>query len=220
MNETIDLSSYMEDSVTRRYEVTGILTKIHGEHASRVQKISSLVHSSEDKESESDKKSKTVKRSTKRDRIEQVHTFPTNDDGLLIIPIGGLRGYLYGALRVALLDLYKDRLKDTKWEGYGIGTYINQAIFITPDWVSVGKEFSHSKESPKKYMVMTSGRSKSMTNVYYDVVDEAEIKFVIEFTNKKIPEGIFLSLLAHVQRLGIGPKGRGKLKFISVERVK
>jgi hypothetical protein len=219
MVEEIDLTPYLEESVVRRYEITATLKNIHGEHASRVQTITGLVHSAEDKIIE-DEKSKTIKKSTKRARIEEIHTFPTDDDGNLLVPLGGRRGYVYGALRVALLDLFKDRMRDTKWEGYGIGTYLEQAIFVTPEWVPVGKKFSHPKENPKKYGVMTAGIRKTMTRVYFDVVDKAEVEFAIEFTNEKIPEDIFLSLLAHTQRLGLGPKGRGSIKFLNVRRTK
>ena len=59
-----------------------------------------------------------------------------------------------------------------------------------------------------------------MMAIFYDVVAKANVHFTIDFTNDKIPEKLFLSLLAHVQLLGMGPKGRGSLRIIKLVRTK
>lgn len=221
--EVIDLSEYAAQSVIRRYSIKGTLKNIHGEHQRRTQKISmrvldeaDLTTSSSTAESAEDIK-KLEKRAKQREKFEEVHTFPV-EDGNLLVPLGGPRGYIMGALKVAINDLFKDKMKDRAWEGYGIKTHIEHGIFIEPSWTSVGTEFSNKREEPLHYMVQTKGISGGMMTTYYDVVDHAEIELVIEMTNPKIPEPIFLQLLAHIQRLGIGPKGRGSIVFTEVKR--
>ncbi|RLI47595.1 hypothetical protein DRO69_00140 [Candidatus Bathyarchaeota archaeon] len=211
----INLDEYLERTVVRRYEVEGILYNIHGEHATRTQMISEIVYEITDEMTEEEIK-KLRKSAMKRERPEQVHTFPKDKDGNLLVPLGGKRGYIMGALRVALYDLYKDRLQDRRWEGYGLATNIEHGIFIYPEWVPVGKKFSNPPDQPKRYLVQTAGISKGVITVYYDYVEEAPFKITIDITNRKIPEHIFLEMLAHVQRLGIGPKGRGRIKFTKV----
>lgn len=221
MKEEIDLSKYASKSVARRYEITGVLRNIHGEHAKRTQMVSEIVFDETLTTTESEKdKEKIEKRAKQRAKPESVHTFPSDDDGNLLAPLGGRRGYIYGAIQVALLDLYKDKLQNRSWKGFGIGTYIKQGIFIEPEWVVVGKKFTNPPDDPKRYMVQTKGIGGGMMNTYYDFVEKTPFSFVIEMTNEKIPEDIFLSLLAHVQRLGIGPKGRGRIAFTKVVKAK
>jgi len=216
--QQIDLLPFMESTVKRRLIIKGVLKNIHGQHSSRKQDISGFVISEEtsDKQEGVDEleTKKRVRRKTKQD--EAVFTFPKNEKGNLLVPLGGRRGYIRGSLRVAMLDLYKDKLQDRNWEGYGLGTYIDQAIFITPDWTPVGKKFSNRPESPKKYLVQTAGRSRGMMTTYYDYVESSPFEITVEMTNTKIPKNIFLSMLASIQRLGIGPKGRGKIIFTEV----
>ena len=70
----IDLGPYMEDAVTRRYEIKGILYNIHGEHDKRTQMISELIYSEkdqvteEDSENEKKTKDKIEKRARRREK--------------------------------------------------------------------------------------------------------------------------------------------------------
>lgn len=221
----IDLTEYMNKAVSRRYEIEGTLSHIHGEHDKRVQLLSEMVYSevlkiTEDNKETAKIKEKIEKRAKQRAKPETVHTFPKDEDGNLLVPLGGRHGYLYGALQVALLDLYKDKLQDRTWSGYGISTFIKRAIFVLPEWITVGTEFTNPPDDPKRYMVQTKGISGGMMNTYYDFVEKTDFSITIEMTNEKIPEDIFLSLLAHTQRLGIGPKGRGRMTFSKVVRTK
>lgn len=205
----------MEETVVRRYEIEGKLYNVHGEHDTRGQMISEVVFAATDEITKEDEE-KIKKSALKRKRPEQVHTFPKDEEGNLLVPLGGSRGYIMGALKVALNDLYKDRLQDRKWKGYGLKTYIEHGIFVNPEWVIVGKKFCNLSENPKGYMVKTAGISRGMITVSYDFVEEADFKLSIDVTNRKIPEDIFLCLLSHIQRKGLGPKGRGKTKFVKV----
>jgi hypothetical protein len=186
--EKLDLNEYLQKAVVSIYIVKGTLHNIHGEHDER----------------ELDKKT-------------TVHTFPKNDEGELLVPLGGERGYIMGALRYSLYDLYKDQLSNRRWVGYGIKTMLEHGVFIRPKWISVGKKISNLLSKPKKYLVQAKGSGGNMFPVYYDYVDKANFMLTIEITNPKIPEDIFLCMLAHIQRLGIGPKRRAKINF-TVER--
>ena len=117
-------------------------------------------------------------------------------------------------------DLYKDKLNNRSWKGYGLKTHIEHGIYITPDWISYNGEKSNKLNDLNRYMVQTKGISARMINTYYDYNENTPFNITIEMTNDKIPEEIFLSLLAHIQRLGLGPKGRGRIVFEEVVRVK
>jgi len=215
----IDLTPLLEESVTRRYEMDASLRSIHGEHRTRIQTIHQKVFDVTDETTEKDK-AKTDKKSMKRSRPENVHTFPLDEEGNYLVPMGGAHGYLMGALRASIADLFKDHLKDANWEGYGILGAIDHGVIISPEWVSVGKVLEHPTEEPRSHMVMTAGMNKSMMAIFYDVVAKSDIHITIDFTNGKIPEGIFLKLLAHTQLLGMGPKGRGSLKITKLVKTK
>ena len=215
----IDLTPFLEESVARRYEIDGVLSDIHGEHATRIQTIHQRIYDVTD-ESSVEEKQKTAKKAMKRSRPENVHTFPKNEDGNYLVPLGGSHGYLMGALRASIPDLYKEKLKDNSWEGYGILGAIDHGLIIKPEWVLVGKTLAHPVEEPRAHMIKTAGINQSMITIYYDVVAKANIHLTIDFTNEKIPEKLFLSLLAHTQLLGMGPKGRGSLKITKLVKTK
>jgi len=188
MGKKLDLNKYLQKTVVKRYFVKGVLQNIHGEHSER-----------------------------KLEKDQLVHTFPKNEKEELLVPLGGERGYIMGALRYALYDIYKDQLQNKKWEGYGMKTMLEHGVFITPKWIPVGKKISNPLDKPKKYLVQAKGKGGGTFPVYYDYVDKADFTLTIEITNSRILEDIFLSMLAHIQRLGIGPKRRGKITLV-VER--
>lgn len=215
----IDLTPLLEESVCRRYEVDAEIHNIHGEHRTRIQIIHQKVYDVTD-ESSVEEKMKTAKKAMKRSRPENVHTFPIDEKGEYVIPLGGAHGYLMGMIRTSIPDLYKDKLRDNSWEGYGILGTIDHGVIVSPEWVSVGKTLAHPIEEPKAHLTKIQGIRESMMTVYYDVVAKANIHFMIDFTNDKIPEKLFLSLLAHTQLLGMGPKGRGSLKITKLVKTK
>ena len=222
-DDIIDLNSYSAQSVVRRYVLSGTLKNIHGEHDRRGQTISLVIFAQKDDERQTDDtsvkaKQKTEARAKKREKDEEIHTFPKDSNGNLQVPLGGPRGYFMGALKVAANDLFKDKMKDRNWEGYGIKTNLERGVFVEPDWVSAGTTCSNKPHEPLKYMVQTKGISGGMMSTYYDVVNEALFEITIEITNTKIPERLFLQMVAHIQRLGIGPKGRGSIVFEQVKR--
>lgn len=215
----IDLSKYEDTVVQKRFEITATLENIHGEHAERVQQISNVVFDITDKVTEQEKAEETKKK-MKRSRPAVIHTFPKDETGNLLVPLGGKFGYVMGCLKTAVQDLYKDKLRDKQWKGFGIGNWLPHGVHITPNWIKVGKKFSNPEDKPITHMVITAGRSRAMVPVYYDVVKKTEVKFNVEITNKRVPEKIVLEMLAYIQRLGLGPKGRGSLRIQKVMRTK
>jgi len=213
------LNSTVEDSVIRRYDVDVTLKNIYGEHNTREQIIHQQVYDVTD-DSTSEEKQSTEKKTKKRSSPREVHTFPKDVEGNLLIPFGGIHGYLMGALRVSIKDIFGDKTRDKNWEGYGIGKAIDHGVTINPEWISLGKVISNPLENPKTHLVKTAGISQSMISVYYDTVIESNIHLTIDFTNKKIPEKLFLQLLAHTQLLGISPKGRGSIKITKLIKTK
>ncbi len=215
----IDLNQYIEPQISKRYEIIGILTNIHGEHSTRNELISKIVFDETKAISEGEKE-KIEKKSAKTTQPEIIHTFPRNERNMLVIPWGGMYGYCMGSLRTAMTDLYKDKMINKNWEGYGIGSAINHSFNIIPQWLEVGEKFSNLPNKPIRHQVITQGIRKSMVPAYYDIITKVEIKFIIEQTNTKISEEIFLPMLAYIQRLGLGPKGRGQLQIIECIKTK
>ena len=215
----INLSQYDEQSVARRYEIDATLHDIHGEHARRTQVISSLRFHETREATEGvseEEQTKQETRSGKSANVEEIHTFPKDEKGNLLVPLGGLHGYFMGALRTASLDLYKDKLTNRKWRGFGIKNYLEHGIHVKPEMIVVGDKVSNELDSPRLHQVF----GRTYIRQYYDVVNKASIHFTIEIMNEKIPEDIFCEMLAYVQKLGLGPKRRGRLEISKVLRTK
>jgi hypothetical protein len=220
---TSQMNGMMEESVSRRYEINALLTNIYGEHAVRTQVISHDVFDVSDVKTSDDEtaiKQTSEKKKLKRSSPREVHTFPKDTENNLLIPLGGSHGYLMGAIKTAIPDLFKDRTRDSSWEGYGIGKAIEHGVIVKPEWFSIGKIFSNPISEPKCHLVKINGISATMVPVFYDTISSVNAKFNIDFTNNKIPESIFLKLLAHTQLLGLSPKGRGSIKYTSVIKTK
>ena len=218
----INLKPFEETIVARRYEITAILEDIHGQHAKRVQDISEIAFDETTTTSEVEKeteKQETIKRKAERKRPADVATFPKDDEGYLLVPFGGKWGYMMGALKTAVADLYKDKMKQRNWEGFGLLTNIEHGLHVIPQWIKVGKSISNPKEKPKIHMV-PGGWGRGAIFTYFDYVEKTEIKFSIEQMNLKIPEKILMEMLAYCQRLGFGPKGRGILTIQKVVKTK
>jgi len=217
----------LEGKGVPRYKVYGKITNILGEWDERTQAIKETILDEVDKISKEvgltgHQKGSETKRAKKRVKIEEVHTFPTNGDGELLVPLGGQHGYIMGALKRAIFNIYKDKLKKKSWKGYGIKTYLREGgIWIEPKWVSLGvKEFTNPKDEPKTFMDKTAGRGQTVVYSYYDYVEEAEFEpFIIGKPHPKIPEEVLLRGLAGVQRLGLGPKGRGSIEFTKIMKL-
>jgi len=207
-----------------KLKVRGVLYNILGEHATRLQKIETVVAEQiDDILSESDKAEvsdieKQLKK-IERVKVEEIHTFP-KEDGNLLVNLGGQYGLIRGAMRVAINDLYKDKVKNTKWRGYGLKSNFEYGVIVSPVWVPIGTTISNPLEQPKAFLVQTAGRSKSMITTYYDYVDKANFEVFIEIVNQKIPLDLVLELLCYIQKLGIGPKRRGRIKFTEIYLVR
>jgi len=192
-------------------KVSGKLLNLHGQYAERVQEISSVVYSRADiEETEKGEVPKVAKLS----RIEPrtVHTFPKNENGKIIAPVGGNRGYLKGALRAALAPKYGSGLAKRGSPVFGLKSRMEQGVFIEPEFIELGETFSNPPERPQRYFLTKVG-----TYEYYDVVKEAPFEVTIR-VESDIAEDIILELLSFIQRLGLGPKRRGLMRIEKVEK--
>jgi hypothetical protein len=214
----------LEEQNVKKYLLKGKVLNLHGEYATRLQVIGETVVQQIDKALETSgiKKDKVAKEEIakilKRKRIETVHTFPRNEKNELLAPLGGQRGYILGMMKVVAKNRYRDVLKSKSWEGYGLIRNLENGVFIKPDWVPLGKEISNPKDQPLCYTVQTAGSSRTITWNYYDYAKEAPFEVTVE-VEIPIPEEILLNLFAGIQRLGLGPKRRGRLILEDVIRL-
>jgi hypothetical protein len=193
-------------------KVSGKLLNLHGQYAERIQEISSVVYSTADIE-ETEKGE--VPKSTKllRKESKTVHTFPKNENGKIIAPLGGNRGYLKGALRAALTSKYGAGLARRGSPVFGLKSRLEQGVFIEPDFIELGETFSNPPERPSRYFLTKVG-----TYEYYDIVKKAPFEVVIR-VESDIAEEIILELFSFIQRLGLGPKRRGLMRIEKVEKL-
>lgn len=193
-------------------KVTATITNLHGQYAQRTQELKSVVFSHEDKAStEKEELAKMAK--LERSKVVLVHTFPTNGNRKIIAPVGGSRGYLSGALRTALKSKYGGQTNKRASPVYGYTNRLANGVFIEPDWIELGDNFSNPPDQPVSYLIQRVG-----TTEFYDVVKESKVAFTIVVMSD-FKEEILLELLALAQRLGIGPKRRGLLKIEKVEKL-
>lgn len=214
-----DLTSKFRDVVKEAkctYKVKGFVYDLHGQYAKRMQTLTSVVYShmdteeTEKRETESEKKRTTMQRA----REVEVKTFPKNEKGLLIAPLGGDRGYLKGMLKTAAKLKFGDAWRKRTSRYYGLKSKIVDGIFIQPDWVELGKELGNPVDQPKGYLIPRVGSTE-----YYDYIAKApfEVNLVVE---ADVEEEVILHTLATMQRIGCGPKRRGRIEITNVERLK
>lgn len=200
-----------QSSPTMLLKVTGKVTNLHGQGATRLQDIKKVVYSHIDTASTGD--DKTAKTTmAERTKTVEVHTFQKNGDGKIIAPLGGRYGYILGALKSATAKFGADRAKRSS-PAYGIKTKIAQGVFIEPDFIELGNTFSNPKDQPASFFLVNVG-----INEYYDFIKEAPVEFTLR-VETDIAEEIMLELLSFIQRLGIGAKRRGLLKIEKVEKL-
>lgn len=198
------------------YKVKGFVYDLHGQYATRTQTLTSVVYShmdteeTEKREKESEKKKTTVQRAKQVD----VRTFPRNERGQLVAPLGGDRGYLKGMFKTSAKLKFGDEWRKRTSKYYGLKSKIVDGVFIRPESIELGKQVSNPLDQPKGYLIPRVG-----TTEYYDYISKApfEVDLVVE---ADVPEEVILHTLATMQRLGCGPKRRGRIEITSVERLK
>jgi len=197
------------------YKVKGYVYDLHGQYATRMQTLTSVVYShmdteeTEKREKESEKKRTTVQRA----REVEVRTFPRNERGQLVAPLGGDRGYLKGMLRTAAKLKFGDEWRKRTSKYYGLKSKVVDGVFIQPELVELGKEVSNPLNQPKGYLIPRVG-----TTEYYDYISKApfEVNLIVE---GDVPEEVVLHTLATMQRLGCGPKRRGRIEITNIQRL-
>lgn len=193
-------------------KVTGKITNMNGQGATRIQDIKKIVYSHLDTEiTGTDEVAKQSM--AKRTKTVEVHTFPKNGSGQIVAPIGGRYGYIMGALKTALSKYGTDEMKRKTSPAYGLKSKLNQGVFVEPEYIDLGNSFSNPPDQPAEFFITRIGVCE-----YFDFIREAPIKFTIR-VESKISEDIMLELLSFIQRLGMGAKRRGLLKIERIERL-
>jgi len=198
------------------YKVKGFVHDLHGQYETRVQTLTRVVYShmdteeTEKRETESEKKRTTMQRA----RQVEVRTFPKNEKGQFVAPLGGDRGYLKGMFKTAAKLKFGDSWRKRTSKYYGLKSKIVDGVFIQPEWIELGNKLGNPSDQPKGYLIQRVG-----TTEYYDYINKApfEVDLVVE---GDVPEEVILHTLATMQRLGCGPKRRGRIEITNVERLK
>jgi len=195
------------------YRVKGFVYELHGQYATRTQTLTSVLYSRMDTE-EKEKEEEQKRSALHRKKEVEVRTFPKNDSGQLTAPLGGDRGYLKGMLKTAAKLKFGDEWRKRTSKYYGLKSRLVDGVFIQPEWVTLGTEVSNPLDRPKGYLIPRVGSTE-----YYDYITKApfEIDFIVE---GDIPQEVMLHTLATMQRLGCGPKRRGRIEIVNVERLK
>jgi hypothetical protein len=160
-------------------------------------------------------KIKTTGQETKG-KIESiiVKTFPRNGNGEIGIPLGGVRGYIAGMFRASA----RNHAWSSKGSvGFGMLSFIdNGGIRVEPNMIWIPSDKVIMSDVPMTYLIQ---RRNVFT--YFDTLLEAPFEIKISIT-KRCKEGqfdrkLFLTMLADLERLPVGPKRRGTMKIDSVQ---
>ena len=235
-----------EGGYIRKWHLNGILSNIHGAYAKRVM-LKEIKRGSKRKREQRreedegnqaavlDTKSDTDISRTMQDEIE-VHTFPHDKDGHPMVPLGGTRGYIAGALKAAARGYGTQRGQ----KFFGILTHIERGgIVIKPGWIPMeGKE----EPIPIDYPTLMAGGTTAQV-ICFDWIKESPFEIEIDecatyrltkttsekkakdqtkeqpFTQVIMDEDDFLMLLGKIGDTPIGPKGRGSIKWTNIEKL-
>jgi hypothetical protein len=210
--------------------VKGKLFNVHGEWAERKGFDPKSVYDVSDETTENtttahptgDRTTKASEVKTKEGKLKRriesiiIKTFPRNSNGEIGIPLGGVRGYISGMFRASA--------RNHAWShkgsiGFGMLSFIdNGGISFEPNMIWIPADKVVMSEEPMTYLIQ---RRNVFT--YYDTMLEAPFEVKINIT-KRCKEGefdrkLFLTMLADLERLPVGPKRRGTMKIDSVQEI-
>lgn len=206
-----------ENSSATRYTLRARILHLLGRGETRVQKISAPLHKVDELEETDGRRGRERERRTSsilRTREEEVSTFPRDPRGRIVAPLGGPRGYVAGALREAARIRFGAELRRRDSPAFGLLGRL-QGVLISPDLVPLGRRPSNPPASPYRTLIVTR-RGTAMFE-FFDLVREVPVSLDLQVVNR-FPEGELLALLALAERLGIGPKRRGRLAIDRVVR--
>jgi len=234
-----------DQGYVRKWRLTGTIFNIHGAYAKRILQKEVKRGSKrkrEQRREEEEGNQAAVLNTTSDTKIDrtmldevEVHAFPHDKDGKPLIPLGGPRGYIAGALKAAAKSYGTQRGQ----KFFGILTHINRGgIVIKPEWIPLeAKEESSPMEYPT---ILQDGRTAQV--IYFDWVKESPFKIEIyecatykltkTSTDKKakdqtkeqpytqilMDESDFLMLIGKVLDTALGPKSRGKIQWTKIEK--
>jgi len=249
MSEVLSRARELADKgYVRKWRVEGILYNIHGAYAKRTMKKqkkkesqrTKMQHREEEEGHQGavlDTSSDTHTATTMEDEID-VHTFPHDANGFPLVPLGGPRGYLAGALKSAAKTYGTNRGQ----KFFGAQAHINRGgIVVKPEWIAMqAKEDADPVEYPT---IMAGGGGRVAQVIYFDKVTKSPFAIDIyetasykvlkmegdkkakedvkeqPFTTVIMDEDDFLRLLGKVEDTPIGPKGRGTIEWTSIQKI-
>ena len=145
----------------------------------------------------------TTKDVLQRKVTKKVHAYPRNGRNQPLIPLGGPRGYVIGAL----VALSKDIGVQQGQLLYGILTWLrNGGIKIEPYMIPV-----HTNEISIADFWITEAKSKA----YYEQIKETEVTLTVNVIPRDgFNAELVKELLKRAEGIGISPKRRGYWKII------
>jgi hypothetical protein len=201
------------------FKVKGILHNIHGDWAQKEVTLNGNVWHVIDTEIGNEEQTrgkqtakldsaKTTDTKKTRQVLKDCHCFP-RQNGHVLIPLGGPRGYINGMFRAAARTLSWNQKGS---EYFGALSFIdNGGITVSPDWFEV-TEGSEVKMHP--FFV-----KEAKTEVFFEYVEKASFDITVSVMANKLPNDMTLKLLGSLERLACGPKRRGTLEIQSIAQI-
>jgi len=232
------VSRFSDELVAQKWKCKGIMRNIYGAYAFRSTEEEVTIKDWKDISKALEKmgvEARTtglkveIERTKKHIRIrrQNVHTFPMKN-GNYLVPMGGERGYLIGAMKRAIRTL-GGSVRSSEWWGWQ--SYLGRGVIVTPHNVEVDGSIQLKTVD---HIVELEGRGNKAIFEHYDCIPEANFEVVIEAydpqglydTNEArrnvaiLTEDSIPKLLSVVQKLGISPKRRGSIQWTRIIREK
>lgn len=198
------------------FKVRMKLSDINGEWAKRTHTYEEPVYDIKDKSTISKYTKKGYQHVTQntdgektdvlvRKVTRSMHAFPRDEHGRLLIPMGGVRGYVLGALRAVARNIGVKNGQPL----YGILSWMtNGGVQVSPRLVPVGV----SKVGTSEFWI-----TEAKSSVFYENIPEAEV--TLTFTvqpNSGFNADLIKELLKRAEGVGISPKRRGHWTIMEI----
>lgn len=218
---TQEILNLKEQSIAESYKVTAKLINIHGDWAKGAYNAEGVVWDEKVVETQTEsmargeeatsldtEKNKVAKKT--RVVVQELHKFPRNAQGQILIPLGGPRGYICGMFRAAARTNHWSK-QGSKY--YGCLSFLdNGGVIVENDWVPVNIRAGDVKIRP--FFI-----KEAKTTVPYEYIEECIVEFTVSIKTNLFPNDMTRKLIADLTTLKMGPKRRGYLKFVSVEKL-
>lgn len=201
------------------FKVKGVLHNIHGDWAKKEVVLKGNVWQVTDHEVGNEEQirgkqtskldsTKTTETKKTREIVKECHCFP-RQNGHVLIPLGGPRGYINGMFRAAARTLSWNQKGS---ECFGALSFIdNGGITVTPDWFEA-TEASEVKMHP--FFV-----KEAKGEIFFEYIEKVPFEITVSVMANKLPNDMTLKLMGSLERLACGPKRRGTLEIQSIAQL-